>query len=47
MCALCETVARLHKSGVRVVLVSSGAVGRGFRSSTSQPILSRFFFENH
>ena len=28
ICALCETVARLHKQGVRVVLVSSGAVGQ-------------------
>ena len=29
ICTLCETVARLHKHGIRVVLVSSGAVGAG------------------
>lgn len=29
ICTLCETVARLHKQGIRVVLVSSGAVGAG------------------
>ncbi len=29
ICALCETVARLHRTGIRVVLVSSGAVGAG------------------
>ena len=29
ICTLCETVARLTRAGVRVVLVSSGAVGAG------------------
>ncbi len=37
ICALCETVARLHKQGIRVVLVSSGAVGAGmFRMGLSE-----------
>lgn len=29
ICTLCETVSRLHMHGIRVVLVSSGAVGAG------------------
>ena len=29
ICSLCETVSRLHAKGIRVVLVSSGAVGAG------------------
>jgi glutamate 5-kinase len=29
ICTLCECVSRLHKQGIRVVLVSSGAVGAG------------------
>mmetsp|Transcript_9113 Transcript_9113/g.22808 ORF Transcript_9113/g.22808 Transcript_9113/m.22808 type:complete len:407 (+) Transcript_9113:117-1337(+) len=37
MCVLCETVARIHKSGCRVVLVTSGAVGAGmFRLGLSE-----------
>ena len=37
ICALCETVSRLHKQGIRVVLVSSGAVGAGmFRMGLSE-----------
>ena len=29
ICAMCETVSRLHKRGLNVVIVSSGAVGAG------------------
>ena len=37
ICTLCETVARLNRAGVRVVLVSSGAVGAGmFRMGLSE-----------
>ena len=37
ICSLCETVSRLRSHGIRVVLVSSGAVGAGmFRLGISE-----------
>ena len=47
LCAICEQVAELNRSGIEVIFVSSGAVGRGKRVLRKQGNLNMTLAEMH